>query len=142
MDTRQEFRRDNVDDYSRERKDISIPVIEEQVVISRDIVETGKVHIIKRVTEEDIPVDLPIIEEGYEVERKPVEKQLLSEAPGVRHEGENMIIPVIREVLVVQKRYEVIEEIHIKKTRTEIPNQQQVTVKKESIEVKRESTTR
>lgn len=123
----------------RSTKDLSIPVIEEQVVISKELVESGKIHISKRVNEEEVSVNLPIIEEGYEVERRPVEKKLLSEHPGVRHEEGNMIIPVVREVLVVEKRYEVIEEIYIKKTRSEIPNQQQVILKKESIDIKRDS---
>ena len=142
--TRNDTRRagSNTED-STATNDFSIPVIEEQVVISKELVETGKIRISKRVNEEEVSVNLPIIEEGYEVERRPVEKQLLlSEHPGVRHEEGNMIIPVVREVLIVEKRYEVIEEIHVKKTRSEIPNQQQVMLKKESVDIERDSPSR
>jgi stress response protein YsnF len=53
-----------------------------------------------------------------------------------------MVIPVVREVLVVEKRYEILEEVLIRKTVTEIPNQQQVTLKRESVDITRTSSTR
>lgn len=117
-----------------------IPVIEEHVTISKEVVETGKVHIRKRVTEEEATVNLPLIQEGYQVERRPGSKELLKEHPPIRHEGGNMIIPVVREVLIVEKRYEVTEELHVIKTRTEVPHLQQVTLLKETVDVKRTSS--
>ena len=143
MDTRNDrIPKSSEEEYSPEQKDLVIPVLEEQVVVAKDTIETGKILIRKRVHEEEVSVNLPIIEEGYEVERKTVDKQLLAEPPAVRHEEGNMIIPVVREVMVVEKRYEVIEEIHVRKTRSEIPNQEQVTLRKESVDITRESSTR
>jgi stress response protein YsnF len=60
--------------------------------------------------------------------------------PAIRHEGENMIIPVVKEVAVIIKKYEVVEELHVTKTRTEVPQIQQVTLLKEEVEVRREAT--
>lgn len=116
-----------------------IPVVEERVVITKEVVETGKVHIRKRVSEEEAVVNLPLIQEGYLVERRPGSKDLLTTYPAVRHEGENTIIPVVREVLVVEKRYEVLEEIHIIKSITEVPHLQQITLLKESVDIRRTS---
>jgi uncharacterized protein (TIGR02271 family) len=120
---------------------VSLPVVEEQVVISKELVETGKVYVSKRVKEDEVSIDLPMTQEGYEVERRTVEKQLLNEYPSTRYEDGKTIIPVVREVLVVEKRYEVLEEVHIKKTVTEIPNQQQVILRKESVDITRTSRT-
>jgi len=117
-----------------------LPVIEEFMVVSKEIVETGKVHISKRVSEEEASINIPLVQEGYRVERVPGKKELLEHYPATRHEGENMIIPVVREVLVVEKRYEVLEEVHIIKTKTEIPHLQQITLLKETVEVKRTNT--
>jgi uncharacterized protein (TIGR02271 family) len=114
-----------------------IPVIKEFITVSKEVVETGKVQIRKTVTEEEATVNLPLIQEGYQVERRPGSKELLTKYPSIRHEGENMIIPVVREVLIVEKRYEVLEEVHVIKTKTEIPHLQQVTLLKESVDVKR-----
>ena len=142
MDTRDDLlSKDSEGQYSPEQKDLVIPVMEEQLVVAKDTIESGKIHIRKRVHEEEVSVNLPIIEEGYEVERKSVEKQLLAETPTVRHEEGNMIIPVVREVMIVEKRYEVIEEIHVRKKRSEIPNEELVTLRKETIDITRESST-
>lgn len=116
-----------------------IPVVEELLVVSREVVETGKVLIQKRVAEEEATVNLPIVQESYIVDRKPGSENLLMQAPSIRYEGDDMIIPVVREVLVTEKRYIVTEELHVRKTTTEIPYMQQVTLRKETIEVKRTS---
>lgn len=114
-----------------------VPVVEEHMVITKEVVETGKVLIRKRVTEEEATVNIPLIQEGYQVERRPGKQELLTSHPPVRYEGENMIIPVVREVVVVEKRYEVLEEVHVIKTKTEVPHMQQITLLKETVEVKR-----
>ena len=119
---------------------IVVPVIEEHVVITKEVVETGKVLIKKRVKEEEAFINIPLIQEGYIVERKPGKKELFTHHPAVRHEGDKMIIPVVREVLVVEKRYEVTEEVHVIKTKTEVPNMQQITLLKEEVQVERTKT--
>ena len=117
-----------------------LPVIEEHVIISKEVVETGKVLIKKRVKEEEAFINLPLIQEGYQVERKPGKKELLTHHPPIRHEGDKMIIPVVREVLVVEKRYEVTEEVHVIKTKTEVPNMQQITLLKEEVQIERKNS--
>jgi uncharacterized protein (TIGR02271 family) len=114
-----------------------LPVIEEHMVVTKEVVETGKVHIRKRVTEEEATINLPLIQEGYQIERVPGKKDLLTQHPPIRYEGENMIIPVVREVLVVEKRYEVLEEVHVIKTKTEVPHLQQITLLKETVDIQR-----
>lgn len=116
-----------------------IPVIEEFITVSKEVVETGKVHIRKQVTEEEATINLPLVQEGYHVERRPGSKELLLQHPSIRHEGENMIIPVVREVLIVEKRYEVLEEVHVIKTKTEVPHLQQIILLKESVDIQRTS---
>jgi uncharacterized protein (TIGR02271 family) len=116
-----------------------LPVIEEHMVVTREVVETGKVIIQKRVTEEEASINIPLIQEGYQIERMPGQKELFAKYPSVRYEGEDMIIPVVREVVVVEKRYEVTEELRVVKTKTEVPYLQQITLLKENVEVKRTS---
>jgi uncharacterized protein (TIGR02271 family) len=119
---------------------IVVPVIEEHLVVTSQQIETGKVHIKKRVKEEHVSVNIPVIREGYDVQRIAGKKDLLLEHPPIRYEGENIIIPVVREVMVIEKRYEVLEEVHIIKTTSETPHQQEVTLKKETVEVQRTNT--
>lgn len=115
-----------------------IPVVHEHAVIHKEIVETGKVHIRKKVTEEVVSVNLPVVNETYSVEHVPVEKKILdTPPPALRYEGNKMIIPVLREITVVQKKYEVIEELHITRHSVETPLVQEITLLKEHIQVER-----
>src|SRR5215210_3350743 len=118
---------------------IVIPIIEEQLVVTKEQIETGKVHIKKRVVEEQVSVNIPVVQEGYHIERRAGAKALLTEHPPTRYEGENIIIPVVREVLVIEKRYEVLEEVHVIQTKSETPHLQEITLRKENVEIKREN---
>ncbi len=120
-----------------------IPVIQEYAVIQTEIVETGKVHIRKTVTEEIASVNLPIINESYNIEHVPVASKILdTPPPAVRYEGDKMIVTVLKEVTIVQKKYEVIEEIHLTKKLTETPLVQEITLLKEHIHIERSSNNR
>lgn len=119
---------------------VVLPIVEERLTISKELIETGKIQIRKRVSEDEVSINIPVILEGYEVQRKPGSPQLLLRYPHIRHEGDNIIIPVVREVIVTEKRYEVVEEIHLTKTISSVPHLQQVVLKKESVEVNRTSS--
>lgn len=114
-----------------------IPVMEEFAVISREVVETGKVRIHKTVSEESTVVNLPVVNESYHIERVPVNQVQDTPPPSVRYEGDVMIIPVTREFTVVQKRYEVVEELRITRQVTETPLMQEISLLKESVQVER-----
>jgi stress response protein YsnF len=135
--------RQNEPDKSRRNFEDVIPVIQEQAVISSEVIETGKVHIRKKVTEQTETVNLPIINESYHIEHVPVEHKVYdTPPPAVRHEGDKMVVTVLREVSVVQKKYEVIEEIHITRQFTETPLVQEITLLKEQIDIERSSNNR
>jgi uncharacterized protein (TIGR02271 family) len=114
-----------------------IPVMQENVMVGKRVVETGKVHISKKVTEDQTTVSLPLAREEYDVERVPINKVVDTPPPAMRQEGDTAIIPVLREVMVVQKHYEIVEEIRITKRRTETTDTQQVTLRKEEVQIER-----
>jgi len=116
---------------------VVIPVIHEELEIGKRRVETGAgVRIHKSSREEEETVDLPLIHERIEVERVPVDLPLESPAP-VRHVGETIIVPVMQEVLVVRKELRLVEELHIRKVRTETRDPRTVTLRKEEATVER-----
>lgn len=99
--------------------------------------ETGKVRIHKTVSEENTVVNLPVINESYHIERVAVNQVQDTPPPSVRYEGDVMIIPVTREFTVVQKRYEIVEELRITRQVTETPMMQEISLLKESVQVER-----
>jgi uncharacterized protein (TIGR02271 family) len=124
------------DSQASKEEPIIIPVIQEQLTVGKQVIDTAKVTIRKHVTEETTSVNMPLVQEGYRVERVPVNK-VVDTVPEVRHEGDNIIIPVLREVVVVQKKYEIIEEVHVIKEKTTTQHQQDIALKKEEITIQR-----
>ena len=78
--------------------------------------------------------------EQYDVERVPVNQVVDTPPPAMRYEGDTTIIPVLREVLVVQKRYEITEEIRITRRRTENTETQNISLRKENVHIERTGT--
>jgi uncharacterized protein (TIGR02271 family) len=122
-----------------DEENIVIPVIKEFLNVDKKVVETGKVLIKKRIENEEKDINIPLQSETYEVERIAVRDHLFDEPPQVRNEGNKMIIPVVREIVEVRKRYEVTEEIHITKKETVTHHKEKVTLKKEKVSVEREA---
>jgi len=118
------------------RKRTVIPVIEEEAVVGKRVVETGKVRVSKRVSEHEEIIDEPLFREEVSVERVPV-NQYIDAAPTVRYEGDLMIIPVVQEQIVMQKRLVLVEEIRVRKELVETHQPQTVTLRKEEVDVRR-----
>ena len=115
-----------------------ISVVHEYATVQKEMVETGKVRIRKTVTEEKASVNLPIVNESYHIERVPGTGQVLDTPPAAfRYEGDVMVIPVLKEITVVQKKYEVVEELRITRQVTETPMVQEISLLKEHIHVER-----
>ncbi len=114
-----------------------IPVLEEQIHVEKRQVETGRVRIIKRVHERDEEVDVPLIHEEVHVERVPI-NEFVDEAPEIRREGATLIMPVMEEVLVVEKRLRLKEEVHITGREFETTKTARTTLREEEISIERE----
>ncbi len=116
------------------RSPLVVPVIEEELQVGRRRVETGGVRVSKKVHEREQLVDELLLKEEVEVERVPI-NQVVDGPVEVRHEGDVMIVPVMEEVLIVEKRLVLKEELHIKKRRVEERNPQRVTLRSEEVSV-------
>ncbi|HEX8460742.1 MAG TPA: YsnF/AvaK domain-containing protein [Segetibacter sp.] len=116
---------------------VTIPVIEEELKITKNVVETGKVHISKVVHEDVDQYTIPFVEEHVSVERIPKNEYVDVMPPAVRYEGDVMIIPVLKEVAVVEKRIMLVEELHVTKYQTQKSETHEVTLRKEQIDVSR-----
>ena len=93
-------------------------------------------RISKRISEHEELIDEPLFREEVTVERVPV-NQYVDQPPQVRHEGGVMIIPVVREQLVMQKRLVLVEELRVRKQIVETHQPQSVTLRREDVDVRR-----
>lgn len=102
-----------------------IPLAEERVSVTTREVETGRVRVQVSVGAREVAVPVELCHDEVEVERVPVNRAV-SELPSVRLEGSTTIIPVVEEVVVVEKRLVLVEEIHVR--RKSVPEVQQIPV--------------
>lgn len=115
---------------------IVVPVVEEELRVGKRVVETGRVRVTKTVSEHEEVVDQPLMREEYDVERVVVD-EFVDGPVGPRYEGETLIVPVLEEVLVVEKRLVVREELRLTRRRTEERNPQRVKLLSEEVSVER-----
>ena len=113
-----------------------IPVVTEELVVGRQAVETGRVRVTKVVHEEQETVDQPTVTDEVTVERVPV-NQYVEAAPEPRQEGDTLVLPVLEEVVVVQRKLLLKEEVRVTKRRTESRQPQTVSVRREEVKIER-----
>jgi uncharacterized protein (TIGR02271 family) len=113
-----------------------VPVLAEELEVQTRVVETGKVRLTKVVHEREAHVDEPLWREEVEVTRVPMQRVVEGPVP-VREEHGTTIISVVEEVLVVEKRWMLREEIHIRQQRLETHQPQQITLRSEAVQVER-----
>lgn len=116
---------------------VVVPVIEEQLVVGKKEIETGRVTISKKVNSEQQVVEIPVVDEQVDVERIPINQYIESAPPAVRYEGEKTIIPILKEVLVVEKKLVLVEEVHITRKQNHSKISQQETLRQEEVIVNR-----
>lgn len=114
-----------------------VPVAEEHVSVDSRPVETGRVRIHKYVETHDETIDQPLQREELSIEHVPVNK-IVENAPEARREGDAFVIPLFEEVLVVEKRLLLREEVRITRKRAITHSPQRVSLRKEQVRVERQ----
>ena len=118
---------------------IRVPVIQEEAWVEKRIVDTGRgVRIHKTVAEHPCRIDERLLRDEVEVTHVPVDRIVpLDQAPATRYEGDTLVVPVLEEVLVVERRLRIKEELHITRTRREERHVDTVMLKSEQVGVER-----
>ena len=116
-----------------ELTETTIPVWQEELQVGSRKVETGKgVRIRKTVSEEERIIDPPLMHEELSVETVPIGEWVESGMPPqARYEGDTFIVPVLEEVVVVQKRLRLKEEMRITRRKQETRTPQSVMLRSE-----------
>lgn len=113
-----------------------VPIISEELDVAKRVVTTGVVRVHKLVQERTELVDEALLREEVVVERVPLDR-VVDTIPTTYSEGDTLIIPVVEEVLVVEKRLLLKEEVRITKRAVRESSPQEVTLRSERVEVER-----
>ena len=107
-------------------------------MVRKERVVTETVRLRKRVREEEEVLDVPVQTEAIEVERVPVGRWL--DAPAeVRREGDTTVHPVVEEVLVVEKRLRLVEEVRVTRRQGTRRVRERVGLRREEVVVERDA---
>ena len=130
----------------REDKDeLKVRRIEEELKVGTREREAGAVRVRKRVRTDHERIVVPRKRVKVTVERVPVEGQTISAEEGITEpeiREDEIVVPVIEEEIVVEKRPVVKEEIRIRKVVVEETEIVEEDVRREEVEVEDETTRR
>ena len=126
------------DDDTISEEVAAIPLVEERLSVAKRQVESGRVRVHVTVEEREEVVTEQLSHDDLQIERVPRNVRL-SEMPTVRLEGNTTIVPVVEEVVVVEKALMLVEEIHICRRSVSEAKQIPVMVRVERANIEREA---
>jgi len=114
-------------------------VYQEEAQVEKRIVDTGRgVRIHKNVAEHAYQIDETLTHDELQISHVPVDRIVaLDQAPATRYEGDTLVVPVLEEVLVVERRLRIKEEVRITRIRREERHADTVLLKSEQVSVER-----
>ena len=101
--------------------------------------ETGRVRVTTHVEERQQLVREQLARDEVEIVRVPRGIEIET-VPEISQVGDVTIVPVVEEVLVVEKKLMLVEEIHLSRVRTSQEYTQPVTLRAQRAEIAREAS--
>jgi stress response protein YsnF len=117
-----------------DENDQKIQLVEESVTVEKERVVTGRVRVSTSSSEVEKLAQATSAGIRVEVTRERLDREI-DAVPETRVEGDTAIIPVVEEVMVVEKRLVLVEEIRIRQIVTSEEVSVPVTVRKQTATV-------
>jgi uncharacterized protein (TIGR02271 family) len=105
-----------------------LPLLAEEVAVSKQVVETGRVQVARITHEREQLIDELLAHQTVEIDRTPVGRHV-DTMPAIREEGDTIVIPIVEEVLVIQHRLLLKEEVRVRRVRSTERHQESVTLR-------------
>ena len=92
----------------------AVPLVEEELNVRTRQVAKGSVRV--EVTTETLHEEVPVVvsEDLVSITRVPIDRPV-DAPPTVRTEGDTMVVPIVDEVIIVQRQLVLKEEIHLRR---------------------------
>jgi stress response protein YsnF len=120
------------------REDISdgIPIAHEELHVDKKIVEQGRVRVATHVHERTARIQEELAREDVDVEWVDIDREVDS-IPEIRTEGDTLIVPLFEEVLVVEKRLVLRQELRLTRRMRSRPYEAEIPLRRMEAEVER-----
>jgi uncharacterized protein (TIGR02271 family) len=125
-----------MDNILHKQTEAIINVLKERALIQKNIVEKAKVHIEKKVHHKEETIHIPVVNEEVEIKKIAV-NEYVEIMPQVRYEGDTIIIPVVKEIVVVEKKLLLVEEVYVTKLSNTTAEEKNVILREEEVTVER-----
>jgi uncharacterized protein (TIGR02271 family) len=113
-----------------------VPLLAEEVAVSKQVVETGRVQVARVTHQREQLIDELLAHETVEIERTPIGRHVEA-MPAVREEGDTIVVPIVEEVLVIERRLFLKEEVRIRRVQSAERHQESVTLRHQEAVVTR-----
>ncbi len=123
---------------AEESQTAAIPVFEEQLRVDKTASQTDRILIKTSVLERTEYADLELRSGEAIIERVAVDL-IVDAPPEIRQEGDTIIVPVVEEIMVIEKRLLLKEEIHIRRQEVVQHIRQPVRLRSEEVSLERQS---
>ena len=121
---------------SEHQDEVVVRLHAEEVSVAKKRVVTGQVKV-EAITRENEQLVEELLEQDHvEIGRTAISKQV-DKAPEVREEGDTLIIPILEEIVVVERRLVLKEEVRIRRVREKQPYRERVVVRKQEAVITR-----
>lgn len=124
------------DEARRDPEVVLLEVAAEELVVTRRRIDGALVRVATTTREREHQVDEELTHERVEVTHVPVGRTV-DAVPPVREEGDTTILPVVEEVVVVERRLVLKEEIHIRRLRTTERHRETVVLREQEAVITR-----
>jgi uncharacterized protein (TIGR02271 family) len=114
------------DDKARETV---IPLFEEEFAVSKRVIPKSRVQVSRVTHRHEQLIDELLHHQQIVVERIPVDKPV-DVMPSIQDDGETIVVPIVEEVLRVERYLVLKEEVHVRRVRTTDRYQESVTLRK------------
>ena len=124
-------------DQKRQPQDLHVPLHEEEISVSRREIKKANVQVALVTGTREQLIDEELTQVRVEIERVPIDR-VVDVFPPIRQEGDITIIPVVEEIVVVERRLVLKEEVRVRRVSTKEQHQETVVLRQQEAVVTRE----
>jgi uncharacterized protein (TIGR02271 family) len=114
--------------------EVVMPLLGEEIAVAKSVAQTRRVMVQRLTREQRGSIAAPLAEERVEITRVPIGREV-DAMPPIREEGDTVIIPILEEQLVFERRLFLKEEVRVRHVRGTRMHRENVTLRHHDIEV-------
>jgi stress response protein YsnF len=124
-------------DQKRQPQDLHVPLHEEEISVSRREIKKANVQVALVTGTREQLIDEELTQVRVEIERAPIDR-VVDVVPPIRQAGDITIIPVVEEIVVVERRLVLKEEVRVRRVSTKEQHRETVVLRQQDAVVTRE----